>query len=222
MKQHNLFVNVLAMLASGMSIGWLIGMSISPTVQTFLGAMLALLVSILSLIAGVKTLPDRFTSPKQTEVTTPNTLLMPETQGTIPVETPPRLLLTDYLHGVNLLPIGVFLVFLALGSGLGVFVRANKLLGQSPKQLAADYALDSTQQKDFLRLLFVKQLNDSIAVRTGSPFLYAGSASICTAEGTELRMGLKSLDSSESYQLLIENASESTLIKIRDEHCSKR
>lgn len=181
-------INILAMLMSGLSVGWLMGMSVSTTAQTFLSAMIALLVSVISLLTGIKSLPDRI----------------------------------DYLRNVNLLPIGIFLLFVAFGSGVGVYARANTLLGRSPKELAATYSLDSTQQKEFLRALFFKHLNDSVRSKASLPFQYSASSSLCMAEGTELRMGLKNLDSSKDYQLLIENASDSTLIRIRNERCSQK
>ena len=187
-QKSHLASNVVAMLISGISIGWLMGMSVSPTAQAFLSAVIALFVSIMGLIAGTKVLPDRI----------------------------------NYLDSVNLLPVGVFMLFLAFGSGVGVYSRANMLLGQSPKELVATYTLDSTQQKEFLRELFFRHMNDTLIARVRIPFQYSASSPICMAVGTELRMGLKNLESSEAYKTMIENAPDSTLIRIRDEKCSEK
>jgi hypothetical protein len=49
----NRILNIFALIAIGLSIGWMMGMSVSPVVQTILTSVIAVVVSMLSLLMGV-------------------------------------------------------------------------------------------------------------------------------------------------------------------------
>lgn len=105
--------NLLALVLCGLSLGWLMGMSVSPVVKDVLTALLAVVTTLLMALAGLS-------GNKQAE--NDNALIR-------------------RLNSFDALPVGVFLAFLALGSAGGVFVRTNDLLGPNPTTMAWRWAL---------------------------------------------------------------------------------
>lgn len=107
----NRILNTCALFISGLSIGWMMGMSVSPVVQTTLNTLLTLLVGILSLVAGTQSLAaaDADKAHQQRWM---------------------------YLRRANLLPVGAFLLALSVGSATGIFTRTNDLLGPNPSVMA--------------------------------------------------------------------------------------
>ena len=120
------------MLLSGLSIGWLVGMSVAPVVQSTITAVLGLVVGILSLAAGLKKWPviweDKFP-------------------------------LVAYFSQVSLVPMAAFLIGLSGGAAGGVYTRTNDLLGINPQRIANQWQTplsDSTTVTDSVQI--IKQL----------------------------------------------------------------
>ncbi|WP_020605920.1 hypothetical protein [Spirosoma spitsbergense] len=141
----NRILNIFALLASGLAVGWMMGMSVSPVIQTALNSLLVVLVGVLGLLAGTQSL---FTADD--DISHRRWL--------------------SYLNEVNLLPVGVFLFFLAFGSAVGVFTRTNAILGPSPKWLASHWNLDSAQQSRLNQHLVAATfgLPDNVGIVTAS------------------------------------------------------
>lgn len=201
--------NLLALVFCGLSLGWLMGMSVSPMVKDVLTALLAVVTTLLMALAGLS-------GNKQTE--NDNSLI-------------------ERLRSFDALPVGVFLIFLALGSAGGVFARTNDLLGPNPNVLAWRWGLAAN---DTVRLQLRKSLiNRRFPVRSGattaqtstvSPdersvlFASVGDAksfceSIETANGDELRVKMLKHIARIEQQLKNSPFVEDTLTKIKARLC---
>src|ERR1700723_3206402 len=75
---------------SGLSVGWLIGLSISPVLQIIIESLLGLIVSFLSVVAGLTSVTDRTSKNEVDE----------------PLATPPRLTTLR----IDLVPLALFTV----------------------------------------------------------------------------------------------------------------
>lgn len=124
----NRILNVCALFVSGLSIGWMMGMSVSPVVQTTLNTLLTMLVGILSLVAGTQSLVavDADKAHQQWLL---------------------------YLRKANLLPVGAFLFALSGGSAGGIFTRMNDLLGPSPAVVAWRWGASGTDSLKIAKIL---------------------------------------------------------------------
>lgn len=205
---------VSALALSGLAIGWLMGLSVSPNVQNVIASFIALIVSIMSVIAGVsmvKKMVDLADQKPEGEVKSKakkeqeNTSL--ESSRTIAI--------------ASLWPMAGLMAGLMAGSTLGLVVRNNNLLGIYPSLVAWRWGVDKNKlNKDALLTLVTNDLSDT-SRGVFSSFLYVGEMSLCNSEGEVLRAGLLNMTSDKTYQIMIENATDSTLIKIRDENCNK-
>ncbi len=63
--------------------------------------------------------------------------------------------LGEYINQINLLPIGLFIFFLSLGSAGGVYSRTNDILGMNPKSYMEKWQIPKTKidslRNEFLR-----------------------------------------------------------------------
>ena len=107
--------NAFCLLVSGFGLGWLVGLSVSPVVQTVLASLIALVVSLSTALAGLRTGDTQ----KEDEVSTNSS-----------VNAPPRRNLTWRLPDfLDPLPVMFMVVGLACGASVGVYGRANNWLG---------------------------------------------------------------------------------------------
>ena len=115
MKQQNGFLaslkNVIGMSLSGIGLGWLIGMSQSPVIQTIILSFLSFFVGVMGILSGTKLLQTKDTL--ETE------------ENDSPTQKPSK---SFSFPQVNMLPIGFFMVFLVCGEVAGVYARINLLL----------------------------------------------------------------------------------------------
>lgn len=149
--------NTIAMFTSGVSIGWLVGMSVAPVVQSTVSTVLALVVGILSLAAGLKELPalwvDKF-----------------------PIAT--------YFSRIRLLPMALFLVGLSIGSAWGLYTRTNNLLGPNAPSIARRWAVDRADSMRILRHMYALTYGDSanIKIERGIPIGLNASDEMAVSE----------------------------------------
>lgn len=100
------------MLLVGIGLGWMIGMSVSPVIGTVVGSLLALLISIVSLLAG---LPAR--NGEQNRGDQEQKKWLESIQGRISV-----------------LPLVLLILGMVGGEIIGVYCRTHQILSPAPKQ----------------------------------------------------------------------------------------
>lgn len=98
----------------GLSVGWLVGLSVSPVVQITIEAILGVLVSASATVAGIK-IQSKDSSNEHVDV--------------VPKQEPG---LVGNSFTVDVLPLAIFSLTLAVGSSFGVLARTNDLLGVRP------------------------------------------------------------------------------------------
>jgi hypothetical protein len=170
----NRILNVFALIAIGLSIGWMVGMSVSPVVQTVIASVLTLLISVISLLAGM---PDKSASPPKAEKSIPGTPTV-ETHVlgnviTVLVTQPAPHLKSEQSEPapkgqpkpaatatIALWPVAMFILFLAIGSALGVFTRTNHLLGVDAPAVAHKWTSNKTDSLLILRHLYRQTYGD--------------------------------------------------------------
>ena len=100
------FANGVYLFISALSIGWMVGMSISPTVHIVITSITTVLVAIVSLISGLNNKVDS----------------ADKNSGFI-----------RQVAGINLFPIALLTVGLVIGSSSGIYTRTHKVLGKLPQ-----------------------------------------------------------------------------------------
>ena len=96
----NILKNIVALILCGASIGWMIGLSVTPVIQGILTTVFSFIIVVLGLIAGVEP-TDKFR-------------------------------VGNYIKNINLLPVGIFFLFLSIGAAVGIYTRTNDYLGVNP------------------------------------------------------------------------------------------
>lgn len=133
--------NVFALFMCGASLGWLMGMSMSPVLQTVLAALLAIVATLLTATLGLPKSSDVQTvSLTDTLSGLSNNLLSRQTASEKRVAEPADKQPTELTSAApappvrqyNALPLGWFLLCLAGGAAGGIFTRTNELLGTIP------------------------------------------------------------------------------------------
>lgn len=131
------FGQVVALFLCGISLGWLMGMSTSPVLQTVLATLLAVVATLLTATLGLpKSSDDKKASLIDTLTGLFSTVFRPDASGK-PVTAPAQKPQTEPLPArpvrpYNAMPLGWFLFCLAAGAAGGVFTRTNELLGTIP------------------------------------------------------------------------------------------
>ncbi len=119
---------------SGLAVGWIVGLSMSPVLHILLGSLLALIVSVISAIAGLEK-ADRPEAPK----TADNSQSLTHKISRIQID--PR-------------PITCFVIGLAIGSSVGVYARANDWLSANPRVLVERWKGNGLDEAEIRRRLF--------------------------------------------------------------------
>src|SRR5258708_2527879 len=107
-------------LVSGASIGFLIGMSVTPVIQGVITAVLTLAVAVVTAVVGLKEAPAH--GPTRSEETKSDG----QNGGAI----------APSKANLFVAPLGCLLLGIALGSCLGIMSRSHFWLGQSPQSFA--------------------------------------------------------------------------------------
>ena len=122
----------LLMLVSGLGIGWLIGLSVSPTLHIIVGSIIALVAGVVGSLAGVRNIPSD------------------ETSESVPIEHKKRF----RPPSVDPMPLTALVVGLAIGAAVGVYARTNDLLGPNPEKFARKWAGTGLEAKEIQSRLF--------------------------------------------------------------------
>lgn len=198
---------------SGVSVGWLMGLSVAPTAQSVIASVLTLLVGIMGILSGVPLLN------KSGQLIEKITKSNPDESQSVGNE-------TDFFASARLgaiasiWPVAGFMAGLLLGTSLGLFTRSNKLLGPNPALQAWFWGVD--RKVLMPDSVLARTITKTIEQGSEQAFLHEGSMSICYASGVVLRSSLKNLGTTAAYKMMIATASESTLITLRDEYCQKK
>ncbi|QJW90611.1 hypothetical protein HNV11_15075 [Spirosoma taeanense] len=131
--------NVVALFLCGTSLGWLVGMSTSPVLQTVLAALLAIVATLLTATLGL----PRSTDNKKVSLTDVLSSVLSQAFGQSVTEktatnpaSNPETVPAKPVSPYNALPLGWFLFCLAVGAAGGIFTRTNELLGTIPRVVA--------------------------------------------------------------------------------------
>jgi len=124
-------VNTLCLAAGSLSVGWLIGLSVSPVVQTVVGSILTFFLGILGALAGIGR-PDAHEMDNSENEEGRGKAASPTLQiREIRVRAPAIL-----AQGIDLRPVAVVFIGLAIGASAGVYARTNEFFGASPGRFA--------------------------------------------------------------------------------------
>jgi hypothetical protein len=118
------------LLISGIGIGWLIGLSVSPVIYVVITSVIALVVSIISALAGLK-------------------LNEPETQSSDESRKKRRLQVE-----INPVPMTLTIVGLVIGASVGIYGRTNNWLGPRPSNFVERWKDTELSKKEISKRLF--------------------------------------------------------------------
>ncbi len=128
----------LYLLLSGMGVGWLAGLSVSPIIHIILTSLMAAVVSVTSALAGLNSGKVEEVEPSEDE----SNHLQPETRK------------PKFQVQVNPLPVTCMIVGLAIGSSAGVFVRTNNWLGPRSNTITEEWKDTELSKKEIARRVF--------------------------------------------------------------------
>ncbi|HKS29637.1 MAG TPA: hypothetical protein VJS44_17545 [Pyrinomonadaceae bacterium] len=156
-KTTPLVVKGLCLLLSGVGIGWLIGLSVSPVIHIIITSLIALAVSVTGTLAGINI--DQKESAAE------------------PDDKPKRRVLVE----VNPVPLMLVVIGLAIGSSIGVYARTNSWLGPDPNSFVEKWKDTELTKREIVRRLF----DDLYPPRAGSTTsTTAGDSAAANAQST--------------------------------------
>ena len=201
----NKSLNSIYLFLTGLGIGWIVGLSVSPVVHILLGSILALVVTFASTAAGLSQ-TDKSGEPKNSSEA--NSLLKQASK----IQIDPR-------------PIAYFIIGIAIGSAIGVYARTNDWLTASPEVIIKRWEGDGLNETEIRNRLFNeiyppqifengedKTSNES---RSGG-VLFAVTAKTCDElrgkHGDDLRSELKILND-KRINILLKSISDSASLE---------
>jgi hypothetical protein len=125
---------VIYLLVTGLGLGWIVGLSVSPVVHILLGSILALVVSLASAISGLS---------KPDEIKELN----------IPTETTSIIQKASHIH-LDPRPIAFFIIGIAIGSAIGIYARTNDWLSASPEVIIKRWEGKGLDETEIRKRLF--------------------------------------------------------------------
>jgi hypothetical protein len=186
------------LLVSGFGVGWLIGLSVSPVVQSLLTALLGILTAV---IAGLSGLALEKSKNGKDEVSVSKT---------------PR------LPAVTAVPFGLVMLGIIGGAATGVFFRTNDILGFQPGIFLQRWNMIPSEDKQRIaqKLIDTKGLTNT---NGGGSVLYSGNADRCTElkgiSGQELKQVLSTIPDKNVRRALALCQNENDLIILRTAIC---
>jgi hypothetical protein len=212
------FLDSISLLLCGIGVGWLIGQSLSPVVNTVITSIVVLVASIVGTLSGIKTVPER------------------QTKGEIKKDNNNHWL--KNFTTISPLPLAILVTGLVAGSCLGIYARTNEWLSPNPQQFAQKWNDIGLADKDIKRRLFdtlypLTPLSDipsknekqtQATPRHLAAALYGVSSDDCsllqTKHGKELRARLKALNNKRINSALEKCNNDSCLESIKELVCS--
>jgi hypothetical protein len=131
---------VVGLVVSGISVGWLTGLSVSPVVQTVVASTVGALVLIVALLAGV-----------------PPSLLGSLARKSPPSEPDPAATpggAAPFREDFSVMPMALLLVGLSVGAALGISARTNAWFGVRPRRQIERWAAVGMRRDNVAKRLF--------------------------------------------------------------------
>lgn len=122
-KGH-LIVVIVSLIVTGLGIGWLAGLSVSPAISAVITSVIGVAAAVVTALSGLK----------------------PESSNPEPVKTLPL--------RVQVWPLAVLVFFVVIGSGLGVLVRNNHLFGSDVDSEIAKWKRAGVPKEAVMERLF--------------------------------------------------------------------
>jgi hypothetical protein len=218
--------NLIGLLASGLGLGWLVGLSVSPVLQVIVASIVALAVAATSALAGLKPESDTTAS-----------------SGAEGKGSPPRFVPSGLR--VSLLPLTLLIVGIAAGASAGVFTRTNNLLGLNPEISSKRWSGIGIEKRELEKRMFDAVYAPSEESKSASAEdkgkgtekpreqakgssqfvagLYAATAQQCDLlagkKGPDLKTVLLGLGDSTTKAALAKCSSDECLVVIREMLC---
>jgi hypothetical protein len=208
--------SLVSLLVIGLSVGWLMGLSVSPVVQTVVGVVITSAAAIVGALAGVSM--KTATSDASDQATEEDSARRLNAASAA----------RSYVAGsktlaINPSPLALLLFGMILGSLVGVCARTNGWLGPNPDRIASRWSDTDLTKQEIKRRLFdqvypspstpthsKKESSEAGELPINKPFtggLFAASTDRC-----ELLLG-RAGDELRSRLLLISSDREKTIIE---------
>jgi len=129
--ENRKWLSFLSLTLAGISLGWLIGLSVSEVLHIFLGGLFALASGVVSVLAGIKKSPSGEES-----------------------DTGEKDKLAGKLQPVSPLPLTALLLGIAIGAPMGTYVRTNDLLGVRAERFVSRWEKTNLPEQDLYLRLF--------------------------------------------------------------------
>lgn len=149
-------VTLICMVFSGLGLGWLVGLSVSPVIQIILTSLIALVVSLSSALAGLRLsdgeeaedAADAGAAPATTGGTAATTQNPPARTAPAPAR---RKTLPSLLDPV---PVAFMVFALACGATFGVYARTHKWLGAPRENFAEEWKDTGLKKEEITKRVF--------------------------------------------------------------------
>jgi len=156
----------LCMLLSGIGIGWLIGLSVSPVLYILITSIVTIAAGITSTLTGLEAKADKANED--------------ESASTKPTSTKRDI-------QINPLPLTTLIIGLVIGTSVGVYARTNEWLGPNIEKLTEKWKDTEYSKRDIARVIFA-QLHGTIEA---APQSTANPAAPSTTGSTETTTGAR-------------------------------
>ena len=133
-------LNRFCLLVSGLALGWLVGLSASPVIQTILASLIAVVVSITGALAGLSSSDADKESGSSSEATE-NAPKPSNVQKRLPALLDP-------------MPVMLMVVGLACGASIGIYARTNDWLGARTNSLVEEWKDTGLSSKEITTRVF--------------------------------------------------------------------
>ncbi|MFL5351078.1 hypothetical protein [Archangium sp.] len=131
MNKQDSLRETLALVAAGLGVGWLMGLSVSPVLLTVITGIVAVASSVISALAGLK--PEETAGGSQGKA---RNLSLPKATA---------------------VPLGIFISTLAIGASLGVWARTHQWLAPHTREVAEQWEKVGVSRREVVRRLFEQQ-----------------------------------------------------------------
>ncbi len=209
MRKTNLpewIIIILSFMAIGASLGWLVGIALSPVLNIVVGSVLTIVISFISLLIGTNT------SPVEKEAASENNKINAK---------------LNFENKFAIVPIAIFFTSLAIGASYGVIYRTNDKLGLNPDLLINKWIDDPAKRAKIKEELFRKKYLDSESAITQNQFaagLFGFTESDCQLlegrAGAALKANLLLVSNGKIDSLINSCGTEKCLLDIRDSICA--
>ena len=193
--------NTIGCLLIGLSLGWMVGLSVSPVLQVLISSIITLIASAITVIVGLK--------PSESNSSSSSTNLEKFID-----------------RRINVIPMAIFLSSLAIGTTISIYNRTNDKFGLHPNNLVDKWFEDSLSRQRWKEELFRKTYLDGINDNQQRQFtagLFRVNADECgmliSKSGEELRASLLQISNGRFDSVIRSCNSERCLEELRNMIC---